>query len=120
MPWLSQVYYADKWVHYEVVKLPSRYGENRLEIGLHFENRDRTLNGLLLTSFERRLFEIRAALGDDWCAEPWDRGWTKVYTTAYYQTMDEGLVEDISGQLAQAIRALQPLYRLISKKEIAS
>ena len=37
MPWLSQTYYEDKLLHYELVKLPSRYGENAWEIGLHFE-----------------------------------------------------------------------------------
>ena len=116
MPWLSQVYYDDKLLHYEVVKLPSKYGDNRLEIGLHFESKDKTLNDLLLAGFDRHLFEIRAALGDDWWAEPWDRSWTKVYTAFHYQTMDDQLLEQTAAQLAQAISVMQPIYRLVSKR----
>ncbi len=115
MPWLSQVYYDDKLLHYEVVKLPPRYGENRLEIGLHFESKDKTLNGVLLVGFDRHLFEIRSALGDDWWAEPWDRSWTKIYTTVYYQVMDDELLEATAAQLAQAISVLQPIYHLVRK-----
>src|SRR5260221_11839298 len=66
MPWLSQVYYDDKRLHYELVKLHSRYGDNRLEIGLHFERYDRTLNDTLLAGFVWDLFEGRESLGGDW------------------------------------------------------
>jgi hypothetical protein len=116
MPWLSQVYYDDKLLHYEVVKLPSKYGENRLEVGLHFESKDKALNDRLLAGFDRRLFEIRAALGDDWYAEPWDRDWTKIYTTRYYQVMDEQLLEEVAALLAQAITIMQPIYYRIAKR----
>jgi hypothetical protein len=115
MPWLSQVYYDDKLLHYEVVKLPPRYGDNRLEIGLHFESKDKSLNDLLLAGFDHHLFEIRAALGDDWWAEPWDRNWTKVYTAFHYQVMDEQLLEETAGKLANAISVMQPIFYLVYK-----
>ena len=115
MPWLSQVYYDDKRIHYELVKLPPRYGDNRLEIGLHFETKDRALNDRLLTGFDRHLFEIRATLGDDWWAEPWDRGWTKVYTAFTYQVMDDQLLDETAAQLARAIAALHPIYQHIKE-----
>jgi hypothetical protein len=114
MPWLSQVYYDDKWFHYEIVKLPTRYGANRLELGLHFESRDRAVNDSLLLGFDHHLWEVREALGADWWAEHWDRGWTKIYTAFDYQTMDDELLEDTAQQLAKAISVLQPLYRRIS------
>ncbi len=117
MPWLSQVYYDDKWLHYELVKLPTRYGENRLEIGLHFESRDRAVNDMLLAGFDRYLFEVRDALGDQWYAEPWDRGWTKIYTTFEYQIMDEDLLEEMADQLARTITTMEPIFRLVSKKK---
>ncbi len=116
MPWLSQVYYDDKNLHYEIAKLPSRYSDSRLEIGLHFESRDRSVNDALLTGFERHLFEVRDALGETWCAEPWDRGWSKVYTTRDYEAMDEELVEATATQLADAIRVLQPIYRIVARR----
>lgn len=114
MPWLSQVYYNDKLVHYEIVKLPQRYGDNRLEIGLHFESRDQSLNARLLRGFDHHLLEIRDALGDDWWAEPWDRGWTKIYTTVQYQIMDEDLLDQIANQLASAIKVMQPIYAMVA------
>ncbi len=114
MPWLSQVYYDDKRLHYEVVKLPSKYGNNRLELGLHFEAKDRALNDSLLAGFDRYIWEVRDALGDDWWAEPWDRGWTKIYTAFDYQVMDDDLLQDTARQLAQAISVMQPIYRRIA------
>jgi hypothetical protein len=117
MPWLSQVYYDDKRLHYELVKLPQRYGDNRLELGLHFESRDRALNGTLLDGFERYLFEIRDALGEQWYAEPWDRGWTKIYTAFQYQVMDEDLRQETAVQLAKVISVMQPIYRVLNGKK---
>ena len=116
MPWLSQAYYDDKRMHYELVKLPSRFSENRMELGLHFESKDRALNGTLLNGFERYLFEVREALGDEWCAEPWDRGWTKIYTTFTYEVLDEARLADTARLLAQTISVMQPIYHLVARR----
>jgi hypothetical protein len=116
MPWLSQVYYDDKLLHYELVKLPQRYGDNRLEIGLHFESRNHSINVTLLSGFERYLWEVRDMLGDDWYAEPWDRGWTKIYTAFDYQVMDDDLLEQTAKRLADTIRVMQPIYKLVSHR----
>ena len=113
MPWLSQVYYDDKLIHYELVKLPSKYGDNRMEIGFHFESRNSALNSQLLAGFDRYLFEVREALGADWWAEPWDRGWTKLYTTFEYTQLDEDYVDVVGQQLAQVITVLQPIYKVV-------
>ncbi len=115
MPWLSQVYYNDKRIHYETVKLPSRYGENRLEVGLHFEGRTAAENAALLAGFQPYLFELRDALGDEWYAEPWDRGWTKIYTAYTYEAMDDDLLDLTAKQLADAIRLMQPIYKRLRK-----
>src|SRR5260221_13348774 len=115
MPWLSQVYYEDKRLHYELVKLPPRFGDNRLEIGLHFESKDRALNDILLAGFDRHLFEVRDALGEQWYAEPWDKGWTKIYTTFEYQSMDDDLLDQTAVRLAEAIKVMQPIYTMLKK-----
>lgn len=115
MPWLSQVYYDNKLLHYELVKLPSRYSDNRLELGLHFESRDKALNEALLTGFDHYLYEIREALGDSWCAEPWDRGWSKVYTTFDYEIMDEAFADEMAQQLARTIQVMQPIYEVVAR-----
>ena len=113
MPWLSQIYFEDKLIHYELVKLPSKYGDNRMEIGFHFESRNSALNSQLLAGFDRYLFEVREALGADWWAEPWDRGWTKLYTTFEYTQLDEDYVDVVGQQLAQVITVLQPIYKVV-------
>jgi hypothetical protein len=113
MPWLSQVYYSDKLIHYELVKLPSRYSDSRLELGLHFESRNHALNSQLLAGFDRYLYEIREKLGENWVAEQWDRGWTKVYTTIDFTVIDEDLVAETAHQLSQTITVLQPMFELI-------
>jgi hypothetical protein len=110
LPWLSQLYYDDKLIHYELVKLPPRYGENRLEIGLHFESKNHALNDHLLAGFSRYVFEVREALGDDWWAERWDRGWTKVYTTRQFIVIDDDYVQATAQELARAMTVLHPLY----------
>lgn len=116
MPWLSQVYYDDKRIHYELVKLPPRYGDNRLEVGLHFESKDRSQNERLLAAFDHYLFEVREALGDQWFAEFWDRGWTKIYTAYSYETMDDDLLEMTAQRLADAITVMEPIYRIVAKR----
>src|SRR5258708_12026125 len=110
MPWLSQVYYDDKRLHYELVKLPSRYGDNRLEIGLHFESYDRTLNDTLLAGFGRHLFEGRDALGDDWYAEPWGRGWTTIYTPFADQAMADDLLYPPPVRRVRAPNGMSPNF----------
>lgn len=116
MPWLSQVYYHDKAVHYELVKLLSKYGENKLEVGLHFESKNQSLNTTLLHGFDHHLFEIRDQLGENWWAEPWDRGWTKVYTTFEFQTLDDALVDQTAHLLARTIATMQPIYEIVAQR----
>ncbi len=114
MPWLSQIYYQDKLLHYELVKLPPRYGESRLELGLHFESRDHAVNKHYLQGFEHYLFEIREELGENWYAEQWDRGWTKVYTTLDFTSMDDDLLEDVATLMARTISKLQPIFDMLT------
>jgi len=113
MPWLSQSWYGDKYLHYELVKLPPRMGENRFELGLHFESKNRALNSALLLGFEGYLCEIRDELGENWHAELWDRGWTKVYTTIDYTVLDEAMLEQVAAQMAKTIRTLEPLFHYV-------
>jgi hypothetical protein len=116
MPWLSQLYYDDKLLHFELAKLPTRYGDNRMEIGFHFESRNSALNSKLLAGFDRYLFEVREALGEDWWAEQWDRGWTKVYSTFALEPLDEEYVEKVGEDLAKVMMVLYPIYKIIDAR----
>ena len=111
-PWLSQLYFADATVHYELWSMGVQRGPAgvaMLELGLHFESRDRAVNAMLLAAFDRRMIEVKRALGCQWEAEPWDRGWAKVYETFPREALEEEYVERIAGRLAAAIRLLQPI-----------
>src|SRR5215207_2118003 len=74
--WLCQIYYRDPRLHYEFWNMGEQRG--KFEFGLHFESRDRAVNAALLAGFSRHMAEIKDALGPQWEAEPWDKGWTKV------------------------------------------
>ena len=111
-PWLSQLYFEDATVHYELWSMGVQRGPAgvaMLELGLHFESRDRAVNAMLLAAFDRRMSEVKRALGCQWEAEPWDRGWAKVYETFPREALEEEYLERIAGRLAAAIRLLQPI-----------
>ena len=105
--WLCQLYYRDPQLHYEVWNLGERRG--LLEIGLHFESLDRARNVALLAGFSRRMVEVKAALGPQWEAEQWDKGWTKVYEAVPYEPFSAVFLENVSQRLAKAMIILTPM-----------
>jgi hypothetical protein len=109
--WLCQLYYRDPRLHYEVWNMGERRG--LLELGLHFESRDRDANLALLAGFSRRMVEVKATLGPQWEAEPWDRGWTKIYETLPYEPFSDALLDRVARRLAVAITVLQPIWEAL-------
>ncbi len=109
--WLVQLYYDDPRIHYEVWNLGGRRG--RLEIGLHCESRDVGLNARLLEGLSAHLFEIKAQLGASFEAEPWDKGWTKLYETIPLEPFDTDYVERVAARMAQVMDVLEPIRRSI-------
>jgi hypothetical protein len=107
--WLVQIYYDDPRMHYEVWNLGPRRG--RLEIGLHFESRERELNARLLEAMLAHLFEIKAELGPSFEAEPWDKGWTKVYETIELEPFSAEYLERVAVRTAQVMGVLEPIRR---------
>ena len=110
--WLCQLYYRDPRLHYEVWSLGERRG--LIEIGLHFESKDRAVNERLLRGFFGCMIEIKATLGEQWEAEYWDKGWTKVYETLPYEPFSPEVLDAVSQRLARAMVVLQPIWDLES------
>jgi hypothetical protein len=106
--WLCQLYYRDPRLHYEVWNMGEQRG--KLELGLHFESRDRAVNAALLAGFSQHMAEIKATLGPQWEAEPWDKGWTKVYEVVPYEPFTDELLASLSARVARAITVLQPIW----------
>ena len=113
--WLCQLYYRNPRLHYEVWNLGERRG--RIEIGLHFESKDRAENEALLHHFSRHMIEVKAALGLQWEAEMWDKGWTKVYETVPYEPFSDEVLEAVSKRLARAMRVLQPIWEEVGNRK---
>jgi len=107
--WLVQFYYDSPYIHYEAWNLGERRG--RLEIGLHFEAREADLNARLLDGMLAHLFEIKAELGPSFEAEPWDKGWTKVYETIPLEKFSAEYLERVAARVAQVIGVLEPIRR---------
>ena len=106
--WLVQIYYGDLAFHYEVWALP---GGKRMELGLHFESSTRRYNDDLLNAFGERLIEIKAELGGGVEAEPWDKGWSKVYETMPRETFSHEFLGRVAMRLARIIEVLEPMLR---------
>jgi hypothetical protein len=108
--WFFQLYYGNEArIHYEVSRTWSRKSR-QLEIGLHFESRDKDLNRHLLEQFQRYLFELREELGEKIVAEQWDRGWTKVYEAYPSEALTRQAQQFAAERLATFIATVQPLY----------
>src|SRR5436305_3439679 len=106
---LAQAYYDDPDQHFEVWL---RRSAGRLELGLHFEARDRAANGRMLEWFAVELGWIKAELGEHVEAEPWDRGWTRVHQTlALAEPLSSEVRDDFAHRLARMIELLEPLRR---------
>lgn len=112
--WFYQVYYEERAIHYEVSRPNARTGR-MLEIGLHFESRNRDLNQQLLEAFFPYILEIRAALGDQVVAETWDRGWTKLYEAYPSEALTADQQAFTAKRLAEFIAVVQPIYAYLHK-----
>jgi hypothetical protein len=86
-------------------------GERRgvIEVGLHFESRDREQNARLLAGFSRAMVEVKASLGPQWEAEPWDKGWAKVYETLPHAAFSDDMLANVAERLGRAMCVLTPI-----------
>jgi hypothetical protein len=105
-PWLVQIHYGHPRLHYEVWTLSRRY---LLELGLHFEHRNRSVNARLLDHFDAHAVAIKAELGEGVEVEPWDKGWAKVYETLPLEPFEPLYLEKVAHRLAHMIAYLQPI-----------
>ena len=106
---LAQLYFEDPKVHYESW---FSWRSGRVGLGLHFE-RDQARNDHLFDAFDRRIIEIKAALGDTIELERWDRGWSRIYESWPCEKVDHSFRDEMTRRLAKIIRTLQPIYEAL-------
>ena len=90
-------------VHYEV---GFHRRVERVEVALHFEADPRS-NARLLELFEQDLI-VAKLVSERFEAEPWDRGWARVYEMLPLEPLDESYASQVADRLAGLIAALQP------------
>jgi hypothetical protein len=113
--WLFQMYYGhEKRIHYEVSRVTAFRGK-MLEIGLHFESKDKELNYRYLQLFQDHLIQVRDALGEQVVAEVWDKGWTKVYEAYPNEVFTAETQAFVAQRLATFISVIQPLYEQLTR-----
>ena len=111
---IIQFYDSEPRLHYEVGRAWRHPG---LELGFHFESRDKVLNRTLLEGFQRNLFEVKDSLGDQVEAEMWDRGWSKVYEVLPASQYTSEFHQEVGQRLARLITTLHPIYSDIRRRE---
>ena len=102
---LVKLWYRVPKIHYEVW-FHRRIG--LIEIGLHFEA-DRETNDRLLAHFEENLIVAKAMVSERIEAEPWDKGWARVYEMVPIAPLDDAFLEHVSTRLARLIETMEPL-----------
>jgi hypothetical protein len=105
---LIKLYDADPAVHFE---LWLHHNRARAEIGLHFETRNADRNRRLLDYVGEELMFIKATLGAGVEAEPWDKGWTRLYMTRPIGRLGPDEQTVLAAIFAEFIETLDPLRR---------
>lgn len=107
-PALVKLFSGDPAVHYEAWLHRSR---GRLELGLHFERRDAAANARDLARLSADLLLVKAAVSAAIEAEPWDKGWTRIYEVVPLEPLSPAYAERIADRWARLIAVLEPLRR---------
>ena len=104
--WQIKLWADDPLIHFEL--WPHR-GRGRVELGLHFETRNALRNLCLLDYVADELLFLKEALGQGLEAEPWDKGWTRLYITYPLERLAPDAVPPISAAFATFIETLEPI-----------
>jgi hypothetical protein len=105
---LVKFFAADPAIHYE---LWLHRGRGRVEVGLHFETRDAERNGRLLEYVADDLPFLKDAIGQGLEAEPWDKGWTRLYISYPLERLGTAEQSRLAEVFATFIETLEPIRR---------
>ena len=83
----------------------------RAELALHFETRDPDRNRRLLEYVADELPFLKEAIGAGIEAEPWDKGWTRVYVTRPVERLGAAECAQLAVAFAEFVEILDPIRR---------
>ncbi len=95
-------------IHFELWLHATR---GRVELALHFETRDPDRNRRLLAYVADDLPFLKEAIGPSIEAEPWDKGWTRVYLTRPVERLGAAECEQLAATFAEFVEILDPIRR---------
>lgn len=103
-----QFWYGRPYFHFEVA-VQAR--TESVEVGLHLEHRNASLNQQIHDFLDENFIEIRAELGEIWL-EKWDKGWHKLYKTfPFAAPFSAADLQTVAEEVARQIVVLQPMLR---------
>lgn len=105
---LIKLFADEPSIHYELWLHRNR---GRGELGLHFETRDADRNLRLLEYVAEDLLFLKEALGHGLEAEPWDKGWARLYTSYPLERLDVAEQARFADAFATFIETLEPIRR---------
>ena len=105
---LIKCFAGDPAIHFE---LWLHRGRGRVELGLHFETRDAGRNRRLVEYVTDDLLFLKEAVGQGLEAEPWDKGWTRVYLSYPLDYLGAEQQRELAGAFTVFIEMLEPIRR---------
>jgi hypothetical protein len=105
---LIKFFAEDPAIHFE---LWLHRGRGRVEMALHFETRDADRNSRLLEFVADDLLFLKDVLGRGLEAEPWDKGWTRLYLIHPLERFGEDEQAHLVAAFAEFIETLEPFRR---------
>lgn len=106
--WQVKLWADEPMIHFEL--WPHR-ARGRVELGLHFETRNPARNLCLLDCVAEELLFLKEALGQSLEAEPWDKGWTRLYITYPLERLSPDAAAHLAEVFATFIETLEPVRR---------
>jgi hypothetical protein len=103
---LLKLFRHEPAIHYEMWLHRSR---RRVELGLHFETRDPERNRALLEFVADDLLFLKEALGQGLEAEPWDKGWTRLYISYALERLNAQEQARFAVAFSTFIETLEPI-----------
>jgi hypothetical protein len=105
---LIKVFAEDPRIHFELWLHANRA---TAELGLHFETRNAEHNQHLLEYVADDLPFLKEVLGQGLEAEPWDKGWTRLYISYRLDRLNRDEQDRMADAYTRFIETLEPIRR---------